>query len=44
MRRLASEFPDDVDAAVLFAESMGPSRPWDYWRADGRPQPGRKTL
>jgi len=44
MRRLASEFPDDVDAAVLFAESMMVLRPWDYWRADGRPQPGTEDI
>jgi tetratricopeptide (TPR) repeat protein len=44
MRRLASESPDDVDAAVLFAESMMVLRPWDYWRADGRPQPGTEEI
>ncbi len=44
MRRLASEAPDDVDAAVLFAESMMVLRPWDYWRADGRPQPGTEEI
>ena len=44
MRRLASEFSDDVDAAVLFAESMMVLRPWDYWRADGRPQPGTEDI
>lgn len=44
MRRLASETPDDVDAAVLFAESMMVLRPWDYWRADGRPQPGTEEI
>lgn len=44
MRRLASESPDDVDAAVLFAESMMVLRPWDYWRADGHPQPGTEEI
>ena len=40
MRRLATEYPDDLDAATLAAEAMMLLRPWDYWRADGRPQPG----
>ncbi len=44
MRRLVSESPDDVDAAVLFAESMMVLRPWDYWRADGHPQPGTEEI
>ncbi|MBA5869558.1 MAG: hypothetical protein GDA68_06130 [Nitrospira sp. CR2.1] len=44
MRRLHAESPDDVDAAVLFAESMMVLRPWDYWRADGRPQPGTEEI
>ncbi len=39
MRRLAREYPDDADAAVLLAEALMVLRPWDYWRADGRPQP-----
>jgi tetratricopeptide (TPR) repeat protein len=40
MRRLATDYPDDLDAATLAAEAMMLLRPWDYWRADGRPQPG----
>ncbi|MDP9132699.1 MAG: hypothetical protein M3M98_06135, partial [Nitrospirota bacterium] len=44
MRRLAREYPDDVDAAILSAEALMQLRPWDYWRADGRPQPGTDEL
>jgi tetratricopeptide (TPR) repeat protein len=44
MRRLAGEYPDDVDAATLAAEALMLLRPWDYWRADGRPQPGTEKL
>lgn len=44
MRRLARDYPDDVDAAVLSAEALMLLRPWDYWRADGRPQPGTDEL
>ena len=44
MRRLAGEYSDDVDAATLAAEALMLLRPWDYWRADGRPQPGTDEL
>jgi tetratricopeptide (TPR) repeat protein len=44
MRRLARGYPDDVDAATLSAEAMMLLRPWDYWRADGRPQPGTEEI
>lgn len=44
MRRLAREFPDDVDSSTLSAEAQMVLRPWDYWRADGQPQPGTEEL
>lgn len=44
MRRLVREYPDDVDAATLSAEAQMVLRPWDYWRADGRPQAGTDEL
>ncbi len=44
MRRLAHDYPDDTDAAVLFAEALMVLRPWDYWRSDGRPQPGTEEI
>ncbi len=31
MRKLNHKYPDDDDAAVLFAESMMNTMPWDYW-------------
>jgi len=36
MGRLASEFPDDLDAVTLHAESLMDLQPWDYWDADGK--------
>ena len=44
MRHVAREYPDDVDAATLSAEALMTLRPWDYWRADGRPQPGTDEI
>lgn len=44
MRGVAKKYPDDPDAAVIFAESMMVLRPWDLWKKDGAPQPGTEEL
>lgn len=44
MRKLAKKYPDDPDAATLFAESMMDLRPWDLWTQDGKPQPGTEEI
>jgi tetratricopeptide (TPR) repeat protein len=40
MRNLQQKFPDDQDAATLYAESMMDLRPWGYWTRDGQPYEG----
>ena len=40
MRKLQQKFPDDLDAATLYAESMMDLRPWGYWTRDGQPYEG----
>ena len=37
---MARTYPDDTDAATLFAEAMMDLRPWALWTLDGQPQPG----
>ena len=37
MGALAKRFPDDLDAATLYAESMMNLRPWKLWSHDGKP-------
>ncbi len=44
MRGLAKRYPDDLDAATLFAESMMDLRPWSLWTHDGQPQPGTTEI
>jgi tetratricopeptide (TPR) repeat protein len=44
MREVARRFPDDLDASVMFAESLMVLRPWDLWTADGKPQPGTEEI
>jgi len=38
--RVARDYPNDTDAATLFAESLMDLRPWALWTFDGQPQPG----
>jgi tetratricopeptide (TPR) repeat protein len=40
MRNVAAQFPDDLDAQVLYVESVMDLRPWGYWMRDGRPYEG----
>jgi tetratricopeptide (TPR) repeat protein len=44
MHEVMLQFPDDLDAAVLWAEAQMDTRPWDYWMPDGTPQPGTLEL
>ena len=44
MREVAKRYPDDLDAATLFAESLMNLRPWDLWTPDGKPQPGTEEI
>ena len=37
MRELARRYPDDPDAAILFAEGLMCLRPWNWWTPDGKP-------
>ncbi|MGH7864547.1 MAG: tetratricopeptide repeat protein, partial [Candidatus Binataceae bacterium] len=44
MRQLKNRYPDDMDAQVLFAESMMDLRPWQLWFSDGKPAPGTEEI
>lgn len=44
MRSVAQRFPEDADAATLFAEALMDLRPWDFWKPNGRPQPGTDEI
>ena len=44
MRALWHQFPDDADAATLFAEALMDLRPWDLWTPDGRANPGTDEI
>ena len=39
MRKLSERYPDDLDAATLYAEALMDLRPWNYWSRDMRAYP-----
>ena len=39
MAEVAKRFPEDLDAATLYAEALMDLSPWDYWTPEGRPKP-----
>ena len=40
MKQVMKHYPDDLDAATLYAESLMNLRPWALWSADGVPAEG----
>lgn len=40
MGELMRRFPDDLDAAVIYAESAMDLHPWQLWKPDGQPAEG----
>jgi hypothetical protein len=44
MAALAKRFPEDLDVATLYAESMMNLRPWRLYAKDGTPEPGTKEI
>jgi tetratricopeptide (TPR) repeat protein len=44
MGDLSRKYPDDLDAATLYAESLMDLRPWKLWKPDGSPEPGTEEI
>ena len=44
MRELVKTYPDDLDAATLFAESGMGLHPWGLWHHDGSPEEGTEEI
>src|SRR6185295_12797273 len=44
MGEVVRQYPDDLDAATLFAESAMNLRPWKFWTADGKPAEGTEEI
>ncbi len=44
MAELCQKYPDDVDIATLYAESLMDLRPWRFWTHDGKPNEGTEEI
>ena len=44
MRKVVTRYPDDLDAATLFAESMMNLNPWKLWTAEGKAAEGTDEI
>jgi tetratricopeptide (TPR) repeat protein len=44
MREVVKNFPDDLDAATLFAEAGMNLHPWGLWHVDGSPEEGTEEI
>ncbi len=44
MREVVKKYPDDLDAATLFAEAGMNLHPWGLWHVDGTPEAGTEEI
>lgn len=44
MAALSKKFPEDLDVATLYAESMMNLKPWQLYTKDGKPVPGTSEI
>ena len=44
MGELSKRFPDDLDVATLYAESMMNLKPWRLYTKDGKPEAGTESI
>src|SRR5262245_2630488 len=44
MGEVSRRYPDDLDAATLYAESLMDLRPWQLWSLDFQPAPGTPEI
>ncbi|MDP1879960.1 MAG: hypothetical protein Q8K60_03350 [Parachlamydiaceae bacterium] len=40
MKKVSEKYPEDLDAAVMYAESILDLDPWKWWTQDGQPKNG----
>ena len=44
MKELVKTYPNDLDAATLYAAALMNTNPWDYWYRDGTPKEHTKLI
>ena len=44
MAQVVQEYPDDLDAATIYAEALMDTMPWDYWTEEKQPKPATQMV
>jgi hypothetical protein len=44
MKAVSAKYPDDLDIATLYAESLMDLKPWKFWSHDGKPKEGTEEI
>jgi tetratricopeptide (TPR) repeat protein len=44
MGKLVQDYPNDLDAATLYAEALMDTMPWDYWQSNGELKGDAKAI
>ena len=44
MRRVAANYPNDLDVQTMYAEALMNTNPWKLWNADGTANPGTDEI
>lgn len=44
MADVVRQYPEDLDAATLYAEALMDTMPWDYWLENGQPREATKIV
>jgi tetratricopeptide (TPR) repeat protein len=44
MRRVAANYPNDLDVQTMYAEGLMNTNPWKLWNLDGTPNPGTEQI
>ncbi len=44
MAKVSQEYPDDLDAATIYAEALMDTMPWDYWTEEKQAKPATQIV
>ena len=44
MEQVTQQYPNDMDAATIYAEALMDTMPWDYWTEEQEPKPATKKV
>ncbi len=44
MAQVSQSYPEDLDAATIYAESLMDTMPWDYWTEEQEPKPATQIV